>query len=747
MKLIKKILPFLLITALLFTTILPVFAAGSNTDPMSKEEVVYIQIAADGTVESIYVVNIFGAGDILDYGDYSEVKNLNTSDKITQNGEEIRFSSLNDRVYYQGKLKDNTIPWNISIQYFIDGTEYSAADAAGRSGKLELRFRVSKNENARGDFFDTYALQVNFTFDTKKCTNIIAEGATAANAGSKKQLSYTILPGKGIDTTITADVKDFEMGGISMNGIPLALDVDVNCDDLLGEVRELLDAIATLDNGAQDLQSGAGELCNGASELKTGAEELFDGARDVTDGASSLKDGAADLRDGVTSAHGGSCELDRGLTELSGNSAALREGAYQIFVSLTESAEELLNANLSAAGLSPITLTPENYVSVLEELLQTLSDYSYAQATAAARAEIEAQVTAVFEAAIREQAEAAAREQVTAAITGDESVMAEIEAGVEAQYGTQISTEARNYVALQLANQYAPDDPEAWLASSEGQATVAAYLLTTEGQSAYDAARAEIKAQYVSAAVEAQVEAQMNSSEMQTAIDQTVEEQLASDSVQVQITSEAEHQLASEEVQAEISAGAETGLAESDAYKNVVALSAQLSSYEEFYTGLESYTEGVDSAAEGASELKSGMSDLLSGAGDLAGGAAELYDGCTELKDGAAELKNGASDLYGGTAELYDGCLDLCGGTATLRSKTDGMDCEIQDRIDEMICDITGGEFTVRSFVSDRNTNVNAVQFVIQTNAIEMPEPEVSAPAAKEELNFFQKLLRLFGLY
>lgn len=40
---------------------------------------------------------------------------------------------------------------------------------------------------------------------------IQTDGATIANVGADKQISYTILPEKGLDAEITADVTDFEM--------------------------------------------------------------------------------------------------------------------------------------------------------------------------------------------------------------------------------------------------------------------------------------------------------------------------------------------------------------------------------------------------------------------------------------------------------------------------------------------------------------------------------------------------------
>lgn len=64
-----------------------------------------------------------------------------------------------------------------------------------------------------------------------------------------------------------------------------------------------------------------------------------------------------------------------------------------------------------------------------------------------------------------------------------------------------------------------------------------------------------------------------------------------------------------------------------------------------------------------------------------------------------------------------------------------------------MLESLSGGNTTVQSFVSSKNTDVSSVQFVIKTEAIEIAEPEKAAPEPPEKLNFWQKLLRLFGLY
>lgn len=54
-------------------------------------------------------------------------------------------------------------------------------------------------------------MQGTVTLDTEKCDHIKAEGATAANVGSNRQLLYNIMAGEEKEFTITADVEDFEM--------------------------------------------------------------------------------------------------------------------------------------------------------------------------------------------------------------------------------------------------------------------------------------------------------------------------------------------------------------------------------------------------------------------------------------------------------------------------------------------------------------------------------------------------------
>lgn len=112
-----------------------------------------------------------------------------------------------------------------------------------------------------------------------------------------------------------------------------------------------------------------------------------------------------------------------------------------------------------------------------------------------------------------------------------------------------------------------------------------------------------------------------------------------------------------------------------------------------------------------------------------------------------SELK-GQLDNYGA---FYQGLLEYTGAVSDTAAGAKvlklNMDTQIRDEIDAMISSVSGSDAEVVSFVSDKNTNVDSVQFVIKTAAIEKAETTVSDAVEEAPLTFWQKLLRLFGLY
>lgn len=189
------------------------------------------------------------------------------------------------------------------------------------------------------------------------------------------------------------------------------------------------------------------------------------------------------------------------------------------------------------------------------------------------------------------------------------------------------------------------------------------------------------------------------------------------------------------------------------------AINTLVAEYRKLDAGITAYTDGVAEIVagysqisggaaklvDGSSSLRAGTETFYSGTGDLLSGIVEIYDGTGTLKDGTGELDDGVAELLTGIAQLYDGTGELKDGTGTLREETEGMDTQINDKIDELLDSISDGNREIVSFVSEDNTNVNAVQFVIQTESIEIDEPEEEVQTEEEHLNFWQKLLHLFS--
>lgn len=508
----KKILSLVLIIVLLFTSAVSISASDL---PSQKEEVVYGILNLDGSVNNLYVVNIFNGGAITDYGNYSDIRNMTTSEKLSQNDDEITLNTSSDKFYYQGTLEKKELPWNIAIKYFLDDKEMPGSELAGKSGKLKITVSVKQNSNINSTFFENYALQIGLSLDNKLCSNIQADNATVAEAGSKKQLAYTVLPGNGIDTAVTADVHDFEMDPITLNGIKLSLGINVDSDKFTSQIAELSDAIKGLDDGAAGLLDGLNQLSSGMQRY--------------VDGMKAFKDGLGQLADGADRLNAGAAALSSGLSELSKQNDSLVNGALAIQQATFDS----VNSRLSEMRLGLPVLTPDNYSAILSPI---------------------------------------------------------------------------------------PD---------------------------------------------------------------------------------------------------------------LAAVKKQLDGAVQFTQGIKGYTGGVAQLSKGAS--------------DLAGGTAEFKSSSSVIAASANELYNAGAELNAGIKKLRDGLIAYKEGTKKLRNGTSDMGSEINDKIDEMIGSISGNGDKVVSFVSDKNTNVSAVQFVLKTDSIKLPEASKAAAPKPVELSFWQKLLKLFS--
>ena len=319
--------------AMLFVA--PMTTAYADVNANNKEENVYINLKDDGSVEGIYVVNEFDAGNqttITDYGKYSSVLNLSTNEEIKVNGDMITFNTDdNGMFYYQGNMESTKIPWNIDISYYLDDKEVQASSLAGKSGKLKIAISIKDNEDMEDTFFDNYLLQMTATFNSEKCKDIVSEQVTIANVGDTKQLTYTILAGGNSEFTIEADVTDFEMDPITINAVPMNISInDIDVSDLKDTLIKLRDGVAKIDDGSSDLYSGSKDLSNGTKSLLDGTNSLSSGAEKLQNGSKTLKEAMDTLNSNSFSLTNGSKEVLNALNTINSALDSLNEASNQV---------------------------------------------------------------------------------------------------------------------------------------------------------------------------------------------------------------------------------------------------------------------------------------------------------------------------------------------------------------------------------------------------------------------------------
>ena len=141
-------------------------------------------------------------------------------------------------------------------------------------------------------------------------------------------------------------------------------------------------------------------------------------------------------------------------------------------------------------------------------------------------------------------------------------------------------------------------------------------------------------------------------------------------------------------------------------------------------------TEGLSELSRNYAVFHSGLVTFMLGVSEAAAGYSELYEGITGLGRGAEGVARGIGEVYGGTTLLADEVSDIPAMVDTM--------------IDDIASSYSGAGFEPVSFTSDKNSDTGFVQFVFKTDGISIP-PEVAAPSEAVQLNFWDRLMKLFG--
>ena len=571
-----------------------------------KDETVYVIAGSDGSPEKIIVSewlkNTEKAAKLEDSSELKNIKNVKDNAKYVIDKDNMKVWTAEGKdVYYQGEI-DKKLPVDISVSYTLDGKNVSAKELAGKSGRVTIKYSYKNNEartvNVDGQSLTMYvpfSVVTGLVLDDKAFSNVEVTNGRVINDGKRNIVMGFALPGMkenlgdaanslNLPETfeVTADVKNFSVE-TSISVVSSELFANVSSDKLssLDGIKSQLDEFANsankLADGSSQLYDGLGTLLEKAGEIKTGTLKLYRGAVSLNDGAKQFSEGTGELYKGTT-------ELNEGLQALSSKSEQLNNGAAQIFDSLIAQA----NTELSARGLGAVSMTKDNYSSVLTSIIKNMDEGNVrAIATQKARQTVEAQV---------HQNEA----QIAAVVT--EKIKEHVLQNVLNASGISMTVEAYKNA----------------LASGTIPASVA--------QQIDNAVAAQMSSEQVQSTIQAKVNAEINNQ---------IEQAMNSPAVVQGI----------EEAVAKAKTGASSLAAlkgQLDKYNQFYqGLRQYTEGVDKAAKGSKKINYGVGQLAEKSKELQAGAATLEAGIKALMAGGDKLVGGVSQLNDGAKTLSEG----------------------------------------------------------------------------------------------------------
>ena len=716
---------------------------------LSKSETVYVIAKANGEPKKVIVSNWIKnpgkAQKIVDITNLKNIENLKGDESYSINENKAHeWDAKGNDIYYQGE-GTTELPVGVSVSYKLNGAPITPEQLAGKSGKVTMNFDYTNRKfetvkiNGKPEkIYVPFVMLTGMLLDNEKFKNVEITNGKVINDGNHTYVAGFAMPGLqeslGISkkdfelpssVEITADATNFELSttltiatnevfsGIDSSkaeGKVNELEKSVNqladaakklsdgtsqlylgVGTLLNKSGELVDGVNRLNQGAQQLDNGTLSLKNGASKLSDGTESLDSGigkadsgAGDLNNGAGELSDGAYSLDSGVAKLQGYIAQLKGGLGTISSNSTKLNAGAKQVFNSLLDAA----NSQIAASGVTAPTLTIDNFDTVLQNLIDSMS---------------------------KENAEKLAYDTayktVSSTVNSQRDVIA---AAVEANIRKQVTEGVLAAAGLSMS-------------ADEYDSAVAAGSIPDE----------------TVAQISAQIGAQMSGmqgtidSKTDEKIEQMINENMNSDQVKAQIADGV----------AKADAGRQSLIAlkkqldsYNEFYNGVLSYTAGVdranTGAQQILSGTNDLKNGSSSLANGAYALKNGTNELKNGTSQLKSGSEQLKDGANALDSGAGELKNGAGQLRDGLGQLSGSMPSLVAGVNQLNNgamqldqgmkkfKTDGID-KIKKAIDSDLKPVAQRLKEIKRVSDSYNTYSGAakgtdskVNFIFKTDGI-----------------------------
>lgn len=246
-----------------------------TTDKVKKSETVYANLNPDGSPRYITVTDHLhtqlSGVKVLDSTDLKNVKDAKGHNAPVSEDGKMYWNISSTDLYYNG-TSDKQMPVTASIKYYLNETEVSPSDLAGKSGKFKMEIKLTNNISEEVEIngkkitiYNPVVVAGGMILDYGVYSNIKVSTGMSLGTGSNEMVGFVGAPGLnqslGIDTnneqfkdlvfpdtfTLTADVTNFESGDMYLVTLPVcAMDLDVNLPQSLDDVKDVLNKINAL---------------------------------------------------------------------------------------------------------------------------------------------------------------------------------------------------------------------------------------------------------------------------------------------------------------------------------------------------------------------------------------------------------------------------------------------------------------------------------------------------------------------
>lgn len=320
----------------------------------------------DAAVVKSYALN--GATEIVDHGTYDSVENLTNGVKPEINGDTVRFSlgeGAPSHFYFEGKTRApfETLPFQISIQYLLNGVPTDAAKLAGEKGVVEMHIRAVPNPASSEYQKNNWFLTAAAVFNQNDILSLTAPDAQIQTVGNLKTALFVWLPGESQEYVLSVGAEDFKFDGFTFLLGP------VNASGRLGDLKKLQD-------DKQDIQKSWDSLNAASDRLFDAAEGMQGKLNQAANGLDGLNQVRKNVQSRESEFYG---NLDNFLGNMDGLDSALAPASGHLN-SANQTVGELQD-NLSAVNESLLTLQrhlkeSESTLSALQNNMESFQDAS-----------------------------------------------------------------------------------------------------------------------------------------------------------------------------------------------------------------------------------------------------------------------------------------------------------------------------------------------------------------------------------